>query len=257
MNSLTKKALALLCVLCVVFIAMAHPESAKADYTDNDPTLIDTVDNKYNGKLYVKFYVPANTTVTYTVYPDLMNNGVQQGMKLQKITDTITNSTDSVMPVTKIITVKYYGTYIVRATYGDGIWDEHTVESRLPYSKKTAKYLMSEDDIAAYKSGEDVAIVDNDKITVSLCKEAKNKNTTSEVFLTVTYSGLNGDITVAEDKIIELVPRAGFSYQVLYTPRTDGVNVYLMVYNAAGEYVRCFKITQIDYVNAGYRLRVL
>lgn len=257
MNSLTKKALAILCVLSVVFITMAHPESAKADYTNNDPTLIDTVENKYNGKLYVKFYIPADTTITYTVYPDIKNNGTQQGMKLQKITDTITNTTDSILAVTKIITVKYYGKYVVRATYGDGIWDEHRVDSKLPYSKKSSKYVFTDDDVSAYEKGEDVAILDNDKISVVFCKESKYKDTTSDVFLTVTYSGLNGDITLAEDKIVELVPRADFSYQIMYTPRLEGVNVYMLVYNAAGDLVRCLKITEIDYSNSGYRLRVL
>ncbi|MBR4794855.1 MAG: hypothetical protein IK050_00260 [Lachnospiraceae bacterium] len=257
MNSLTKKALAILCVLSVVFITMAHPELAKADYTNNDPTLIDTVENKYNGKLYVKFYIPANTTITYMVYPNIRNNDTQQGMKLQLITDTITNNKDSVLAVTKIITVKYYGKYVVRATYGDGIWDEHHVDSKLPYSKKTSKYTFTDDDMHAYENGEDVKILDTEKIALSLCKEAKEKNSTSEVFLTVTYTGLNGDITLAEDKIIEHVPKADYVYQVMYTPRFDGVNVYLLVYNASGDLIRCIKITEADYSNSGYRLRVL
>lgn len=258
LRQLTKKALVLVCALTVMIAAMAHPKFAKAesDYTNNDPTLIDTVENKYNGKLYVNFIIPANTTITYVAYPDAMVNGTQQGMKLQKTTDTITNESNETVSVTKVISAKYYGTYIVRASYGE-TWDEHRVESKLPYSRKTAKYTFTEDDLKAYRAGEDVTILFNNTIEVNICKEGKNTTGTSIVFETITYTGFTGDIVLAEEKTIELVPRVNYEYQIMYTPRQEGVNIYLLVYNADGKQVRCIKINEVSYANSGYRLRVL
>lgn len=198
--------------LLLINLKTLEVKALNCDVQDKD--LITSVSNCSNGKISITFSVPANTSVTVKVYPNLKINGRQYGEQTEKNSLTFKNNSKRRMKITKTMTTKFYGNYIVHASYGfkDCVWDEHFVDSKLTSVKYSKKYTWTARAIKNYINGKQINIA-----TIAGASVIIGYTTHPAVGSIFTLSFAASDIKncsaqIASESKIHEIPIEGYSY---------------------------------------------
>lgn len=203
-------------------------------YVD-DPNLITNVTNPSNGVIRFKLTVPAGRTATYRV--ELIPNN--RTGALDTVSGTYTNTGTTTTSKTVSVDVKYFSDqYTVSASYETGTQhekyiheDQEAITSRLVTAIRTNKFVWTEQNVEDYNRNQVITgtlLFASGLLIDILISKGVIVGGTYAMAAKVGYYGASaidilGPLTQKyDDASVQYTPRAGWGFQVEYTPTSDG-----------------------------------
>ena len=252
---MSRKAIALLLVLTIVFSMMASMTTvAYAATNKTDENLITNVSNPSNATISFKLNVPAGVTVSYKV--ELIPN--KRTGSIDTISGSVKNTGSSKITKTISAVTRYYSNkYTVTASYSTGparnrtnYSDTDDAVSALKTTISTNKFVWDDANIKKWQAGQVVSVVLGFAITgtvdLLVTKGYLSSALAAVITGTVLVANLGSATTVTDTKTISYTPIKGWGYQYKLTPYNGGFTKYLLVYDAKGKLYETYNMGSIS-----------